>query len=84
MGAITPEGNASVYCYTCNLDVVDEQIANHLIAFGLDIKKQKKTDKTMTEIVRNVRVCVYYYSALFFMLLNLPFFSLGQSQYAFW
>eukprot|EP00331_Platyophrya_macrostoma_P018007 CAMPEP_0176475022 /NCGR_PEP_ID=MMETSP0127-20121128/43368_1 /TAXON_ID=938130 /ORGANISM="Platyophrya macrostoma, Strain WH" /LENGTH=804 /DNA_ID=CAMNT_0017870557 /DNA_START=15 /DNA_END=2429 /DNA_ORIENTATION=- len=50
MGTITPNGNASVFCYGCDDDVVDEKLAEHLKFFGLDINVMEKTEKTMTEL----------------------------------
>jgi len=49
-GTITPEGDASLYCYACDNDVKDPELANHLHNFGIDIATQKKTDKTVTEM----------------------------------
>ena len=50
VGTITPDGKASLYCYACDNDVKDENLAEHLINFGIDISTQKKTDKTVTEM----------------------------------
>ena len=49
-GTITPDGEASLYCYACDNDVKDEGLANHLQNLGIDINTQKKTDKTVTEM----------------------------------
>ena len=49
-GTITPDGEASLYCYTCDNDVKDEFLPDHLKNLGLDINTQKKTDKTVTEM----------------------------------
>ena len=49
-GTITPDGNASLYCYKCDDDVKDEFLAKHLKNFGIDISTQKKTDKTVSEM----------------------------------
>jgi ubiquitin carboxyl-terminal hydrolase 5/13 len=49
-GTITPDGNASVYCYACNNDVKDENLREHMIHFGINIDEQIKTEKTMTEL----------------------------------
>jgi ubiquitin carboxyl-terminal hydrolase 5/13 len=49
-GTITPEGDASIYCYACNDDVKDAELAKHLQNFGIDLATQKKTDKTVTEM----------------------------------
>ena len=49
-GTITPDGEASLYCYACDNDVKDENLAEHLKNLGIDINTQKKTDKTVTEM----------------------------------
>ena len=49
-GTITPDGEASLYCYTCDNDVKDEYLPNHLKNLGIDINTQRKTDKTVTEM----------------------------------
>lgn len=49
-GTITPNGDASIYCYACDNDVKDESLPQHLINFGIDVATQKKTDKTVTEM----------------------------------
>ena len=49
-GTITPDGEASLYCYTCDNDVKDEFLPDHLKNLGIDINTQKKTDKTVTEM----------------------------------
>lgn len=37
IGTITPEGNASVHCYLCDDDVLDNKLGEHLAHLGLDI-----------------------------------------------
>jgi ubiquitin carboxyl-terminal hydrolase 5/13 len=49
-GTITPDGEASLYCYTCDNDVKDEFLPDHLKNLGIDINTQRKTDKTVTEM----------------------------------
>ena len=39
-----------MYCYTCNNDVKDELLADHLSVLGIGIASQKKTEKTMVEM----------------------------------
>jgi ubiquitin carboxyl-terminal hydrolase 5/13 len=39
-----------VYCYTCNEERVDPEIAAHLAAFGIAVSAQTKTEKSMTEL----------------------------------
>lgn len=37
LGTITPEGTASIYCYSCNDDRNDDMLAEHLGVLGIDI-----------------------------------------------
>jgi len=50
LGTITPEGSASIYCYSCDEDVQDENLAEHLHTLGIDIASQKKTEKSVAEL----------------------------------
>jgi ubiquitin carboxyl-terminal hydrolase 5/13 len=43
--------NLAIYCYTCDNDVTDPDIAKHLKNLGINIKEQVKTEKTVTEMV---------------------------------
>lgn len=43
-----------VYCYACDDARVDPDIAKHLSTFGIEVASQKKTEKSMTELVRLV------------------------------
>jgi len=47
LGTITAEGEASIYCYSCNNDVKDEFLAQHLIYLGINVSDQRKTEKTV-------------------------------------
>ena len=49
LGTITPEGKASINCYKCDADVYDPNLAEHLKAFGIDMKMQTKTEKSIAE-----------------------------------
>jgi len=51
LGTITPEGQADVYCYTCDDSKLDLDLAAHLANFGINVATQEKTQKTMTELV---------------------------------
>ena len=55
-GTITPDGEASLYCYACDNDVKDENLAEHLTNLGIDISTQKKTDKTVTELNLSINI----------------------------
>lgn len=50
LGSITPDGHVDVFCYACNDDVKDPSIREHLSYWGIDIAKQTKTEKSMTEL----------------------------------
>lgn len=55
-GTITPNGDASIYCYSCDNDVKDPELAIHLQNFGIDVSTQKKTDKTVTEMNLDINI----------------------------
>ena len=55
-GTITPDGEASLYCYACDNDVKDENLAQHLQNLGIDINTQKKTDKTVIEMNLSINI----------------------------
>eukprot|EP00826_Nyctotherus_ovalis_P065735 TRINITY_DN966_c0_g1_i10.p1 TRINITY_DN966_c0_g1~~TRINITY_DN966_c0_g1_i10.p1 ORF type:complete len:467 (+),score=135.57 TRINITY_DN966_c0_g1_i10:85-1485(+) len=38
------------FCYACNDDVIDPDLSAHMEIFGIDVKKQVKTEKTMAEL----------------------------------
>jgi len=50
MGTITPEGTASIYCYACDEDRIDNKLTDHLRVLGIDVSSQKKTEKTVQEM----------------------------------
>lgn len=50
LGTITPEGNADIFCYSCNDSKIDRQLDKHLANFNINIKSQKKTEKNITEL----------------------------------
>lgn len=45
-----------MYCYTCNNDVKDELLADHLSILGIGIASQKKTEKTMVELALDLNL----------------------------
>ena len=57
LGSITPEGTADVYCYQCNEERVDTELAAHLAHWGINITERQKTEKSLTEmqIEQNLR-----------------------------
>ena len=40
----------ALYCYACDEDVLDPNLSGHLALFGIDVKKQVKTEKSMAEL----------------------------------
>jgi len=50
LGTITPEGSASLFCYTCDDDVLDHKLGAHMERLGIDIKTQTKTEKSVQEL----------------------------------
>ncbi|CAK5277562.1 unnamed protein product [Mycena citricolor] len=50
LGTITPEGDADIYCYSCNDSRLDPSLSDHLAAFGINVKTAQKTEKSMTEM----------------------------------
>lgn len=50
LGSISAEGTADVYCYTCDDERVDENLATHLANWGINIAERQKTEKTLTEM----------------------------------
>lgn len=50
LGTITPEGTASIHCYACDEEVIDEKLSEHLSRFGIYVKDQVKTEKTIAEM----------------------------------
>jgi len=50
LGTITPEGSASIHCYKCNDDVLDNKLVEHLAKFGIEMARQTKTEKSIAEM----------------------------------
>ncbi|KAI2624475.1 ubiquitin carboxyl-terminal hydrolase 14 [Xylaria nigripes] len=57
LGSITPEGSADVYCYHCDEERLDDNLAPHLAHWGVILADQVKTEKSLTEmqIEQNLR-----------------------------
>ena len=49
IGTITPEGKASIHCYKCDEEVLDNDLAQHLRVLGIEISSQVKTEKSIAE-----------------------------------
>jgi ubiquitin carboxyl-terminal hydrolase 5/13 len=45
-------GGSDIYCYACNDSRIDPELVLHLANFGINVQTQKKTQKSMTELVR--------------------------------
>ncbi|KAI5807462.1 hypothetical protein DFH27DRAFT_594209 [Peziza echinospora] len=50
LGSITPEGTADIYCYKCNDERIDPELASHLAYWGINIAEREKTEKSLTEM----------------------------------
>lgn len=50
LGSITPEGTADIYCYQCNEERVDTELAAHLAHWGINLAEREKTEKSLTEL----------------------------------
>ena len=50
LGSITPEGSADVYCYKCDEERVDSELAKHLAHWGINIAEREKTEKSLMEM----------------------------------
>ncbi|CEH13292.1 ubiquitin carboxyl-terminal hydrolase 14 [Ceraceosorus bombacis] len=49
-GTITPEGTADIYCYACDDERKDPDLAKHLQHLGISTLGLVKTEKSMTEL----------------------------------
>ncbi|KAJ3800864.1 ubiquitin carboxyl-terminal hydrolase 14 [Lentinula aff. detonsa] len=50
LGTITPEGNADIYCYSCDDSKLDPSLSTHLSTFGINLSAQTKTELSITEM----------------------------------
>ena len=50
LGSITPEGSADIYCYKCNEERIDPELASHLKHWGINIAEREKTEKSLMEM----------------------------------
>ncbi|EED23612.1 ubiquitin C-terminal hydrolase, putative [Talaromyces stipitatus ATCC 10500] len=50
LGSITPEGSADIYCYKCNEERIDPNLAAHLAHWGINIAESEKTEKSLMEL----------------------------------
>ncbi|KAL8764658.1 MAG: hypothetical protein Q9209_007946 [Squamulea sp. 1 TL-2023] len=50
LGSLTPDGTADIYCYACNEERTDPELAAHLGHWGINIAEREKTEKSLTEM----------------------------------
>ncbi|PKY02892.1 ubiquitinyl hydrolase [Aspergillus campestris IBT 28561] len=50
LGSITADGTADVFCYKCNEERVDPNLADHLAHWGINLAGREKTEKSLTEM----------------------------------
>lgn len=50
LGSITADGSADIYCYLCNEERTDPDLAAHLAHWGIDIRGREKTEKSLMEM----------------------------------
>ncbi|GES62714.1 ubiquitinyl hydrolase [Aspergillus terreus] len=50
LGSITADGTADIYCYKCNEERVDPELAAHLAHWGINLAGREKTEKSLMEM----------------------------------
>lgn len=50
LGSITAEGTADIYCYSCNEERTDPELAKHLAHWGIFLAGREKTEKSLMEM----------------------------------
>ncbi|KAL4927448.1 ubiquitin-specific protease UBP14 [Aspergillus undulatus] len=50
LGSITADGSADIYCYRCNEERVDPELAMHLSHWGINLAGREKTEKSLMEM----------------------------------
>ncbi|XRM37833.1 ubiquitin C-terminal hydrolase Ubp14 [Aspergillus tubingensis] len=50
LGSITADGSADVYCYRCNEERTDPNLATHLANWGINLASREKTEKSLMEM----------------------------------
>ncbi|KAJ5102871.1 hypothetical protein N7532_003400 [Penicillium argentinense] len=50
LGSITAEGTADIYCYKCNEERTDPELASHLAHWGIYLAGREKTEKSLMEM----------------------------------
>ena len=61
-----------MYCYTCDDSRIDPDLPRHLEHFGMSVVDMRKTDKSMTELVREAAFSfgIALYSRVVFSVAN--------------
>ncbi|OGM39157.1 ubiquitin hydrolase [Aspergillus bombycis] len=50
LGSITADGSADIYCYKCNEERTDPDLAVHLAHWGINLARREKTEKSLMEM----------------------------------
>ncbi|PTU20180.1 hypothetical protein P175DRAFT_0481218 [Aspergillus ochraceoroseus IBT 24754] len=50
LGSITADGSADIYCYKCNEERTDPNLATHLAHWGINLAGREKTEKSLMEM----------------------------------
>jgi len=50
LGSLTAEGNADIYCYSCDEERIDADLVAHLANWHIDISGRVKTEKSLAEM----------------------------------
>lgn len=50
LGSITADGTADIYCYKCNEERTDPDLATHLAHWGINLMERQKTEKSLMEM----------------------------------
>lgn len=50
LGSITADGTADIYCYKCNEERTDPELATHLAHWGINLMDREKTEKSLMEM----------------------------------
>lgn len=50
LGTITADGNADIFCYSCDEMRIDPDLIKHLALFSININAAEKTEKSMAEL----------------------------------
>ncbi len=79
LGTITPQGTASLHCYDCDEEVLDEKLAEHLGKLGIDVCKQIKTEKSIAELTLEANLSLTLSKVLEEGKILVPVFGAGNT-----